>query len=840
MDRASVFLSEGGAFTCPKCNSKSKVSRIPTNPGVYKITCYKCKHQVVHKVEAKIPPTENTKPVVNQEFKKSAFSEKNTDIFPKIPDIGKNKTEPKPDKPFIEVHKVKPASNALNPEADPSRTTREETDTIFYYLPPFFQSKWLFAFLFLIFFLFVSLGIPLLETYRETESKLDELLQELNKNKPSMILDRDGEKIAEIYQKKIGSTKLSDYPVLLKEIILNVEDRGFYDHGGIDFIALIRAGIRNTMTMKYSQGASTITQQLARILLKDRRKSISRKYREALVAIALEDRMDKDKILEAYLNQVYLGHGAFGFENAAYYYFEKNVKDLKEPMEMILLASLASAPHKYSPFKNPDLAKKRVKNITNMLIQRKVISEEYVSKVDPFFKSLKEPPYATVFGARYDSAPYVTEHVRQVLKSIDPDINIYDVGGYKVETTLSKKAQEIVPEETYAHLVEMKTLKKIKKIRVKDTSSKEFEGDIQTAVIGLEPETGAIIFMHGGAEGFSSGDQFNRAVQMRRQTGSAIKPILYSAGVDLGKIYPSMKMLDTPLVFRNAKGNIEWSPDNFGQIYEGEISIRDALAKSKNTIAVQIADTLGLNELERYYCNYFFNDPEEKKKRFRKDLSISLGSLEISPLEMASAFSNFANDGMIRRPHLVKSIYSSDGRKIFSADDRDEFNLKMPRDRRVISPDAAEIMVSLMKGSANASGIRQTGYKGEVAGKTGTTNDHIDAWFVGVKPGLSMAIWVGYDDPAYGMGKQGMGAELAAPLWGKIAMRFNEKKIISENNFKFSKHSVSLTVCKSSGLLATNECPDKKTEIFLEEKKPGYCRLSHGFENKDIINNIVP
>jgi penicillin-binding protein 1A len=839
LENISVYLSEGGSFTCPNCNNKSKVSKLPTIPGVYKITCYKCKHQVIHKVENPPPPEkESTKekvqnPTLSSQASSKNFRKQNTDIFPNIPDL------PEIKKPFIEVNKVKIPDPIK--ESNPTQRTKESTDTIFYYLPPFFQSKWLFAFLFLIFFLFVSLGIPLLETYRETESKLDDLLQELNKNKPSLILDRDGEKIAEIYQKKIGSTRLSDYPPLMKEIILNVEDRGFYDHGGIDYIALVRAGIKNTTTMKYSQGASTITQQLARILLKDRRKSISRKYREAMVAIALEARMDKDKILEAYLNQVYLGHGAFGLENAALYYFDKKVKDLKEPMEMILLASLASAPHKYSPFKNKDLARKRVRNITNMLISRKVISDEYASKIEPFFTGLKEPSYATVFGARYDSAPYVTEHVRQVLKSIDPDINIYDVGGYKVETTLSKKAQEIVPEETSAHLIELKALKKISKIKVKETNSKaENTDEVQTAVIGLDPMTGAIIFMHGGAAGFHTEDQFNRAVQMRRQTGSAIKPVLYSAGVDTGSIFPSMKMLDTPLVFRNAKGNIEWSPDNFGQVYEGEISIRDALAKSKNTIAVQIADTLGLNVLEKYYSNYFFFDPDEKRKRFRKDLSISLGSLEISPLEMASAFSNFANDGMIRRPHLVKSIYNADGKKIYSSDDRDEFNLKMPRDRRVISSDSAEIMVSLMRGSANASGIRSTGYKGDLAGKTGTTNDHIDAWFVAVKPGLSMAIWIGYDDPSYGMGKLGMGAELAAPLWGKIAKNFHEKKIISEEHFKFSKHPVTLVTCRASGLLATSDCPEKKSDLFLEDKKPGYCRLSHGVENKDIINNIIP
>jgi penicillin-binding protein 1A len=207
---------------------------------------------------------------------------------------------------------------------------------------------------------------------------------------------------------------------------------------------------------------------------------------------------------------------------------------------------------------------------------------------------------------------------------------------------------------------------------------------------------------------------------------------------------------------------------------------------------------------------------------------------------MASAFSNFANDGMIHRPFLVKAIYASDGKKIYSSDDRDEFNLKMPRDRRVISPEAAEIMVSLMRGSANASGIRGTGYKGDLAGKTGTTNDHIDAWFVGVKPGLSMAIWIGYDDPSYGMGKIGMGAELAAPLWGKIAKNFQEKKLLSEESFKFSKHPISLVTCKASGQLATQDCPEKKTDIFLEDHKPSYCKISHSVEKKDFINNIIP
>jgi penicillin-binding protein 1A len=847
----TIQISENGSFTCPNCSARSRISRIPDTPGIYKITCYKCKNQILHKIEDKKTDTQELEanPISQPSITKTEDIDSPTkDLFEEIHLGDARVTKSKSShKPILEIKKVKiPEKSKPSKPTDTSTTQnsnfKNKLDTVFYYLPPFFQKKWIIVAVVLFFVLISVIGFPLIATFRETQSKLGELLQELDKNKPSLILDQDGNTVSEIYQKKTGTTKLSQYPPLLIDIILNIEDRGFYDHGGIDFIALLRASYKNVTSMKYTQGASTITQQLSRILIKDRRKSLSRKVREAMVAVALEKKLTKDQILEAYMNQVYLGHGAFGFENAAFYYFDKKLRELNT-MEMILISSLASAPNKYSPYKNPALSKKRVKNIISSLVSRNIIAENYAYTIDDFFSKLKEPPYQTVFGARYDTAPYVTEHIREILKSIDPNINIYDIGGYTVETTLVKKIQEFVPEEITAHLFESKTFGKIKKIKVKENSKKNpnnEEIDIQAAVIGINPSDGAVLFMHGGGEEFHAGNQFNRAIQMRRQTGSAIKPILYSAAMDMGLIYPGMKMNDTPLVFRGAKGDIIWSPDNFGQVYEGEISIRDALVKSKNTIAVQIGEKLGIPNLEKYYTKYFFPDVNEKNKRFRHDLSISLGSLEISPLEMASAFSTFANNGMIKRPYLVKRIFSSDGRVVYTHDSKDEFNLKVPEERKVISPDTAEIMVSMMRGSANASGLRSTGYKGEVAGKTGTTNDQIDAWFVGVKPGLSMAVWIGFDDASYGMGKKGMGAELAAPLWGKIAKKISDKKILTEKSFEFSENGAKGFICRESGLIATESCNDKIQEIFPKNNKIGTCKLNHGFNSKEILKNVFP
>ncbi|MDX1958634.1 MAG: transglycosylase domain-containing protein [Leptospiraceae bacterium] len=866
------YITPHGSFVCPKCGSRSKLSKLPTEPGVYKITCYSCKHQVLHKVEAEVvekKEVSETKTAVEifETAKTPTFSFEegvDTDSLINLDDIASEVKIPvddsltnypfeeekvlevKPaivkskaiDKPLWEVKKVAVPVNETPP---PKELKKSKLDTMLYYLPPIVKNKFVvLPSLAIILFLLFTI-IPFSIAYKEAKEQLPGLLLELGKNKPSKILDRNGEIISEIFQKKTGSTKLKEYPPALIEIILNVEDKNFYSHKGIDLLAMFRATYINLINFRYNQGASTITQQLARILIDDRRKSISRKFKEASVALAIESEMTKDQILEAYLNQVYLGHGAFGMENASLYYFNKNLQALNV-MEMVVLSSLASAPNKYSPFKNPEKSKKRIKQILTSLVNKKIISNDYSSEVvDKFFSTLKEPPYSTVFGGRYDAAPYVTEHVREILKSIDQSINIYDIGGYTIQTTLIKQAQEIIPYEVKKHLDEIKKRNKVRKVKVKGKFDKLVAEklELQAAIIGIDPRNGEVLFMHGGGSEFTSENQFNRAIQMRRQTGSAIKPVIYSAAIDLGLIDPATRMLDAPIVFKNSKGAVIWSPDNFGQVYEGEISIREALLKSKNTIAVQIGEKLGIHNIEKYFTKYFFFDPTERAKRFRADLSVSLGSLEISPLEMASAFSNFANDGVIHRPHLIKKILNKEGKQIFNYLETDEFGLKVPLERRVVESDTAEVMASLMKGSAGASGLRSSGYTGEVIGKTGTTNDYIDAWFVGAKARLSMAIWIGYDDPTYGMGNGGMGASLAAPLWGKVGKKLAETKLVNDEKMVFSKRASWTTICEESGLLVGNECKDTISEIFRGHQKPKeVCKITHGQQGKEMLKKI--
>lgn len=824
-----------GTFICESCHSRSKLSTLPKKSGSYKITCYKCKHQTLVKIEEdnyeekiieekpnftsykiEIPPSLDEK---KEEVQYNEIQLPSTKFFT---------VEEAVSKPFIEITKV---TKKL------SDTIYEKTAFFRNLFPKsfieFFKSKGMI--LIGIVFLILSLGLFFFirSEYSEVKLETEKLLLQLNKHKPSKILDRNGNLVSEIFQKKTGTMKLTEMPEKLKKIILAVEDKNFYSHSGIDYLAFLRASYKNLINLKYIQGASTITQQLARILMNDRRKSLSRKFKEALVAIALEEKLSKEQILEAYLNQVYLGHGAFGIENAAKYYFDKDPSELKV-MEIILISSLASAPNKYSPFKNRDLSENRVKQIIATLEGKGIIKEKYSGKVFKFYEKLKSPEAQTVFGRRYDKAPFVTEHIRELLKSIDSSIDIYDLGGYTIETTLIKEAQEFLAEEIKNHITNLKEKKKIKRIRIKKTAEKDsVSKELQAAVIGLEPNTGAVLFMHGGGEEFNSNNQFNRAIQMKRQTGSSIKPILYSAAIDTGKFNAASVLIDSPIQFVSADGRGGWSPDNFGNSYEGEMTIREALAKSKNTIAVQVGERLGLSVLEKYYSNYFFPDQAEKQKRYRNDLSVTLGSLEISPLEMTSAFSAFANDGVIRRPYLVKRILDQNGKEIFNSENSDEFQLKVPKQRKVISPETAEVMVSLMRGSANSSGLKKYGKVGDVAGKTGTTNDYIDAWFVGTKANLAMAVWIGYDDSSYSMGKSGMGAEFSAPLWAKIVSRLKSDEILQETKFQFSKHATRLAVCRSTGNIAKNcDCSDKYAEYFTKEGRPSNECILTDFEPK--------
>lgn len=855
-------------YICPHCKKASRLPKPLPESGLYQLTCVHCKEKVVLRFENFHFQVDRIIPA-----KVDPVPRRETEFSSRIP------LDSNPKKPFFERKVIGEPMKSLGKVEQPRKPRWFQSGFEDKSSPPRIKKNVrkmsnhsLLRFLFLttaiaLFFFIIVFAYFIAGVY-EMRKEVPGLLSELTKNVPTKILDRNGNVVSEIFQKRTSTLRLQDYSEEMVSILLNIEDQKFFYHSGIDYSAILRAMLKNLVNLSYKQGASTITQQLARIIIDDRRKSISRKIREAQLAFALEATLSKEQILETYMNHVYLGHGAFGFGEGIKFYFHKNPQELSRE-EIILLASLPSAPNKYSPLKNPEDSYRRVRAILSMFRNRGIYpglqKEKFISIYHQFST---RSPNETVFGVRQDIAPYVTEHIRGILSSLEGDKNIYESGGYVVETTLDRNMQEMIGPLVSTYLsksvksgkIQRKLIRKLpdspeeKAIKQlfndmlvanelfweADFDENEKENGIQAAVVGIEPTTGDILFLHGGQE-FNSKNQFNRAIQMRRQTGSSIKAVLYASAIDSGVIQAGTKILDAPLYYRGGGGK-EWSPDNLGGTYDGEISLRTALIKSKNTAAVQVAEKLGYSGIEKYFTKFFFPDPGEKKSRFRGDLSLALGTLEISPLEMASAFSAFMNQGTVRSPHLIKKITNARGIVIYQLNDLDEFKLKLPSERQVIRPDTAEVMNSLLKDSGRASGVRNGGYTGEVVGKTGTTNDYKDAWFVGARPELSLAVWIGYDNPKYGMGGAGLGGAVAAPLWGEIVQNIDKNQLVIRKNFPSPIHSKLFRICPISGKEAGPTCPHPISELYLSDYPPsGICTEDHklpNLENRDLMKNL--
>lgn len=865
-------------YLCPHCKKASRLPQPLPENGLFQLTCAHCQEKVVLKFENYNFEVDRVIPAKRQESVTLQESEKNINIANTEPEqkpLFEKRVvrEREPEKPFFKKEEKKPNYPRSEKKPLPAWLTSSRPQTVPVPKRPRIKSDLSFLkvgftvtafalFLFIIVFAYFIAGVF------QIKKEVPDLLISLSKNIPTKILDRNGNVVSEIFQKRTSTLHLQDYPEDMISILLNIEDQKFFSHGGIDYVAILRALGKNIIGFSYKQGASTITQQLARIIIDDRRKSLTRKIREAQLAFALESVMSKEEILETYMNHVYLGHGAFGFGEGVKFYFHKNPQELSRE-EMLLLASLPSAPNKYSPLKNPEDSYKRVRAILAMFRNRGIFPNLQKDKFASLYHNFStRSPNETVFGARQDIAPYVTEHIRTILSSIAGDKNIYENGGYTVETTLDRNIQEIISPLVRSYLAKAVKSGKIQKklIRKLPDSSEEkaikqrfedvslindflWEADftenskesgIQAAIVGIQPNTGEILFLHGGQE-FNSNNQFNRAIQMRRQTGSSIKAVLYASAIDSGVIQSGTKILDAPLYYRGGGGK-EWSPDNLGGTFDGEISLRTALIKSKNTAAVQVAERLGYSGIENYFTKFFFPNAGEKKARFRGDLSLALGTLEISPLEMASAFTAFVNQGTVKRPFLIRKITNSRGMVLYDLKDMDEFKLKLPNERQVIRPDTAEVMISLLKDSGRASGVRNGGYTGEVVGKTGTTNDYKDAWFVGARPEVSLAVWIGYDNPKFGMGGSGLGGALAAPLWGEILSIVDRNHFIARKDFTPPVYSKIHHICPISGKEAGLHCPNPANELYLSDYPPsGVCTDDHklpNLENRDLMKSL--
>lgn len=628
------------------------------------------------------------------------------------------------------------------------------------------------------------------------------------------IYARDGSIIQKYFAEQRNLITFDRIPQRMIDAILSAEDKNFYKHWGVSSRDLMRAVIKNFTSGFGSQGASTITQQLARMLFLDRSLSIERKIKEALTAVKIERLYSKNEILEMYLNQYDFGNRSFGIYEAAKNYFNKDVEELSIE-ECAMIAGLPAAPYGFSPIRNPDRALKRRNQILqNMADNEKITQAEADSiKKLPIEVDLSNQP-ATYGG-------YFSEYVRQYLVERYGDSAVYS-GGLSVYTTLDpyiqRVAENAVREQT--DIIQ----DRIDSVYVPEHSHfdeyvveyYDEEGDsiayehkqIQAASLVLNNTTGDILAMVGGKD-FTE-FKFNRAVQSLLQPGSAFKPFVYTAAIDNGYM-PAMTMWDTPVVY-TIPGAKEWRPHNFDNKFDGKMAMREGFYRSRNLIAIKL-----LNMIQPQQA-IFYARKMGIDSRLSPDLSLAIGTSEVRLIDLVSAYSVFPNGGVKVEPRFIYKVVDRYGNVL-------EEN-PISEKEEVLTAQTAYIMVDMMKSTMDnprgtGHGARWRGFHRECGGKTGTSDNFCDNWFVGYTPQITAGVWVGFDTKL-SIGRNHTGSKNALPVWTKIMIAAHENipADAPESHFKQPDGIVYANICYDSGELATDKCVNVGREIFTEQTVP--------------------
>lgn len=571
---------------------------------------------------------------------------------------------------------------------------------------------------------------------------------------------------------------LSEISPNLKRAVLAIEDKDFYNHFGIDPIAIIRAFFVNLQAGRIVEGGSTITQQLVKNLLipvEERKRTFDRKFKEVLLALEIERKVNKDKILELYLNQVYLGNRAYGVQRAAQRYFSKDASSLTLG-EAAYLAGLLQAPSRLSS--DFDLAKNRQKLVLNKMYEFGFITkEQYKEALNEKLKFVSAPGHLEKF-------PYYFSYVLEELKKRF-EMNELKEKGYKVYTGLDPSAQKIAEE--------------VLNREIKNTPY----GVSQLALAAIDVKTGQVRALVGGVGNFWE-HQWNRATNPHT-IGSAFKPFTYLTAFEKGIIDPDTKIKDSKVEIEDGTGMI-WKPKNFDNKFWGKITIRRALTFSRNLPAVKIAHKVGIEEVIKTAMACGITQDLEPH------LALSLGSAAISPLEAASAYSTFARGGIYIKPILIRKIEDPKGRIIEQND---------PVSVRAASAFATAYLVSILKDVVDhGTGALAKLEDRIVAGKTGTSDDSRDVWFIGFTPDLSCAIWGGNDENRSIHGKHITGGAIVARIWKEFAKEYYADKDIPATDFPDAPKMKELLVDPLTGLLATEYTPNPVRKRFVPGTEP--------------------
>ncbi len=734
----------------------------------------------------------------------------------------------------------------------------------------------------------------------------------LSDYKPPLITQvfaDDGTVIAEYSRERRILVPFEKIPKTLIQAFVAAEDSSFFSHKGIDFVSIGRAVLKNLKAGGIAQGGSTITQQVAKKLLLTSERTFTRKFKEAILAWRMEQALTKQEILYLYLNQIYLGHRAYGVEAAAENYFDKNVDQLTLA-ESAILAGLPQAPSRYSPYKHYARAMERQKYVLGRMVK-----EGFITPQERDQAAVEKVKIKPRLNHLLDVTAYFNEQVRRYLEERFGEEQLY-TGGLQVETSINLKMQEAarqavqhnlrdhdkrqgyrgvtgvlteaeqlefltnqieqfedepmiegsysqalvsgirddhiickignktgeisIADSKWAGAIEIgpasaelqgnadskKTILPVGsviEVQILDPSSEpvllalEQEPEAQGALVAIDPFSGQVKAIVGGYDFNKS--QFNRAIQAKRLPGSAIKPLIYAAALDRGYT-PASIILDTPLIYENKKvqtGEIEeWKPKNYEEKFYGPTTFRQALAHSRNVVTIKILEDIGVNYAANYIEKLGIETP------LQRDLSMALGSTAVTPLEMLTAYTVFANGGILIPPTFITRIKDRNGRILESIEPAD-FATGMGSDQhlirkpphRVISPETAYLITNVMESVVQeGTGWRAKAIKRPSAGKTGTTNDLKDAWYIGFIPQLACVSWVGYDQERP-LGKSETGSRAASPAW--VAFMQEAAKQYPVEQFKIPDSIEFHAIDTKSGLLLA----DDNNQAYFEAFAPG-------------------
>ena len=713
----------------------------------------------------------------------------------------------------------------------------------------------------------------------------------------SKVYSGNGVLVADFSKEKRIFIPYSSIPQNVINAFLSAEDKNFFSHPGVDAKGVLRAtinNIQNIVTSKRLEGASTITQQVAKNFLLTNEVSLNRKIKEAILAFRIERALSKERILELYLNQIYLGSGAYGVAAASLEYFDKSIKELNYE-EAALLAALPKAPSKYNPYRNVELAKFRRNLVLNNLFENNFINEKE-------YKSLKEKKIILKKNKRVllEDAQFYIEDVRKsiidklsyekVYKqgfNINTPINLdlqkiatdvlrkglisydkrkgwhgalenkkytkdwaKDLNKYKLEKSIKWKIAIIKVIGKFSVEIELAN-KKNGIIEYKDISwtKKEFnelfqEGDliyvenikenkfslkqipkINGGIVVMDPYTGRVLALSGGFSFKNS--EFNRATQALRQPGSAFKPFVYALALE-NNYTPSSLILDAPLVLDQGSDLKMWKPENYGKKFYGPSTLRVGLEKSRNLMTVRIAQNLGISKVTKFSKDLgIYEKPEEL-------LSLSLGSAETTLLKLTSAYCAFVNGGKLVTPIIIDRVQDSEGNTIVNNENRSckncsqisftsqDYPVIVDKYKQVFSPQTAYQMTSLLEGVVQrGTGKKLRKLKLNLAGKTGTTNDNTDTWFIGFTSNLVIGVYVGMDNPKP-LGKFETGSKVALPIFEEFV-----KKAIKKSDARPFKVADGIT------MMVVDSITGQKAKFSSRDT------IIEAYKNKNVINGKV-